>query len=105
MVEMTVRYEVGRGAIETVTGDFVPIELGPLPRRFLSLKTSDGWRFISFGVIVDVVCDDIPEVFIVSLQHMEKAITMHRADFEHEIEQRELTDEPENTGDAHWGHG
>lgn len=105
MVEMTVRYSVDRNEIDTVTGEFVGVEIGPLASICLPLKTDEGWVFISFSRVIDIVCTEIPEQFVVSVQHMIDSIEMHKADFENELERRKTReDAPAPKDDTNWGH-
>jgi len=75
---MTVRYQVSADTVESVTGEFAGVELGPIPGLFLPLriktrkrlKKADSWLFIAFGSIVDITCADLPEAFVVPVQHM-----------------------------------
>ena len=103
IVEMVVRYACGK-EIETVAGEFVGVELGPLASICLPLKLDEGWRFISFEAIVDIACEKIPEALIVPVQRMVDAIEMHRSDFEHELERRKIPDIPGPENDTNWGH-
>ena len=103
MVEMTVRYVCGK-EIETVAGEFVGVELGPLASICLPLKVDEGWRFVAFDAIVDIACKEIPEALIVPVQRMVDAVEMHRSDFEHELERRKSPDMPEPKDDTNWGH-
>ena len=110
-IEMTVRYEVGFGGnVESVTGVFLGgVELGPLPSRVLPLKVDDQWRLISLACIVDIVCGDIPDAFLIPLQEIVDAIEMQRTDFQHEVERRRSVESERKPRrhsyqDTNWGH-
>jgi len=98
-VEMTIRFRCGE-EIETVTGDYCGIEMGPsLARNFITLQTGKPqFRFVALFSIIDIECNEIPEDFVVPVEEMLSVVQMHKADFEQEIARRNT--EVEWSGDV-----